>query len=100
MFLLRCWNFPITVLPFMATAETNRLALAAGARSVRPRLFAAITVSSNGLGHSRSRPAALDGTYRPNFDKPVAPTELPTELTTTSIPLEPAREPVPGAIPA
>jgi hypothetical protein len=32
----------------------------------------------------RSRPTELDGTFRPRFVKPVAPTELPTQITSTS----------------
>src|ERR1017187_585359 len=68
----------------MGTGETNTLKLTPGAKTVRPRMFVAVVINNYGLGHLRSRPTELDGTFRPRFVKPVAPTELPTQITSTS----------------
>jgi hypothetical protein len=83
----------------MGTGETNTLSLTPISMAVRPRIYAAVIRYGAEVGHSRSTPAGLDGTYRPGSVKPVAPTEKPRELTTTGVPMEPAREPVPGATP-
>jgi hypothetical protein len=84
----------------MNTWETNQLTLTPASGVVSPRLYAAKVFHGTELGHSRSRPAERDTTYRPRFAKPLAPTEKPTSPAPTVLPLEPAREPVPGAIPA
>jgi hypothetical protein len=84
----------------MSTGETNTLSLTPISAAVRPRIYTAVVRYGVDVGHSRSTPAGLDGTYRPGSAKPVAPTESPRELTATGMPMEPAREPVPGASPA
>lgn len=84
----------------MSTWDTNQLTLTPLSGVVHARLFAARISQGVELGHSRSRPAERDTTYRPGFVKPVAPIEKPVVSPPTVLPLEPAREPVPGAIPA
>jgi hypothetical protein len=84
----------------MSTGETNKLSLAPAAVAVRPLFFTAVILPGFAGDHMRSRPAELDSTYRRPFAKPVNPMERPTDLTTSAVPLEPAQEPVPGAIPA
>lgn len=82
------------------TWDTNQLMLTPVSGTVRPRLYAARISVGAEQGHSRSRPAERDTTYRPWFAKPVGPTEKPASTPPTLLPLEPAREPAPGAIPA
>jgi len=82
----------------MSTGPANKMVLTPIRGSVRPRVYAAALGYGYEVGHSRSRPAELGSTFRPRSVKPVAPTELPTDTTTTTEPLEPARAPVPGAM--
>jgi hypothetical protein len=83
----------------MNTGSTNQMVLTPIYGIVRTRIFANVPRIGVEIGHSRSLPAELDSTFRPRLVKPVAPTELPTAISTTALPLEPARAPVPGAIP-
>jgi hypothetical protein len=84
----------------MGTGETNKISLAPAPVIVTPLFFTAVVGVGGAGDHARSRPADLASTYRPRFAKPVSPTERPTELTTSAVPLQPARKPVPAAIPA
>jgi hypothetical protein len=84
----------------MITGPMNRMELTPIRESVRPIVYAGTLRYGYEVGHSRSRPAELDTTFGRRSAKPVAPTELPTDTTTTAAPLEPARAPVPGAIPS
>jgi hypothetical protein len=83
----------------MSTGNTNPMRLSPAARITPTRVMAPHIRTLSGVGHFRSHPAELETTYRPAFEKPVAPTEKPMGVTTTALPLEPAREPVPGASP-
>lgn len=83
----------------MGTGAPNPLVLTPISGAVRPRVYGAVLSFGAEIGHSRSRPVGRDSTYKPRTVKPVAPTERPTEFAPTALPLEPARVPVPGAIP-
>jgi hypothetical protein len=89
---------PVRYLP-MNTSETNAVSLTPISTIVHPRFYAAVLRYGLEVGHSRSQPAGLESTFNPASAKPVAPTEKPLELTGITPALEPAREPVPGAIP-
>ena len=89
---------PVRYLP-MNTSETNAVSLTPISTIVHPRFYAAVLRYRLEVGHSRSQPAGLESTFNPASAKPVAPTEKPLELTGITPALEPAREPVPGAIP-
>ena len=81
------------------TGVPNTLILTPVSGVVRSRMHAHVLRYGAEFGHSRSRPAERDSTIRPQFVKPVAATEKPLEAAPTVRPLEPARVPVPGAIP-
>jgi hypothetical protein len=84
----------------MSTGTTNKIPLTPVCVLTRARIYGTAVQVVFEIGHTRSRPAEIDSTLRPNFVKPVGSTEKPTAVTTTALPLEPAQEPVPGAIPA
>jgi hypothetical protein len=83
----------------MGTGNPNQMILTPVSGVARARMFGAAFHVDFGLGHSRSRPAEPEGTFIPPIVKPVAPSEKPVESAPTAPPLEPARVPVPGAIP-
>jgi hypothetical protein len=84
----------------MSTGNPNTLMLTPLSGTIRPRIYGATYRAGTAIGHSRSRPVERDSTFLPRTVKPSAPTEKPTQFASTALPLEPAREPVPGAIPA
>jgi hypothetical protein len=81
------------------TGTPNKLDLTPVSGTVRPRFFAGLVRTQVENGHSRSLPVGRESTFKPRFVKPVAPTERPVDTASTALPLEPARVPVPGAIP-
>lgn len=83
----------------MGTGTPNDLALTPVSGVVRPRTFGAALKLGTHMGAQRSHPAERDATFSPPMVKPVAPVERPTTFSPATRPLEPARVPVPGAIP-
>lgn len=85
----------------MSTAPTNAMILTPLMGVVRPRIYAGVIGIAYDAPVSRSSPDQIGGTSRRGPSaKPVSPTERPADLTRTAEPLEPARAPVPGAIPS
>ena len=86
-------------MPQAFTGIPNALNLTPVSGVVRAHLYAHFYRHGVNLGHSRSRPAELDSTFRPQFVKPATATERPIEAAPTVRPLEPSRVPGLGAIP-
>jgi hypothetical protein len=83
----------------MNTGTTNKISLAPISGVSRTRIFSVATQAAVEVGHSRSRPAEFENTFCSQFVKPVMAKEKPMSVTTTLLPLEPAREPVSASNP-